>query len=512
MRTAAAATEAEIKSIGGAAWLSEPSVQVAAIIAIATTLKLALCPFVGLGVNEAYAIASGRSMSLSYLDHPPLHLWLAHGCELLLGYSAAARIPFILLGAATSWMMFVLARDLFGPRAGVWTVAALNTSIFFNLVSGNWMLPDGPLNFFLLATAFTLAPTALGRSLSMGRWAVAGLLAGTAALSKYHALLFLAGYLAFLLLDRDHRRMLLQPGPWIAAALALAVFSPVLIWNASHGWISLRFQGGRAVPHHLGISLFFSLLCAQIAVLLPGALVPLLAGTRNAAISRRSEEMFLLCLGFPTVALFTFIPLITDKGMMHWAMPGWLMLMPLAGKYLDDRSRISRRPLHLLGSTAAVLLVATLGAGLEYQTGWLGKDFPRLFKRGDPTADNASWSALAPVLSDSNRKFILTSTWRDAAEIDEAIGGKDRVIVATDDPRNFAVGLHPQTFENANGWIVLRTTTSNELDTAVRNCFGYTAHTANVVIARNERPDASLTVFRGDRFAWRRCKLVTFRR
>lgn len=513
MNQTAATAATGLDPIKETAWFSDARVQVLAIVAVATALKLAVSPLVGLGTNEAYAIASGRLMSLSYFDHPPLHFWLAHFCEAIFGDNNAARIPFILLSAGTSWMMFALTRRLFGERAGVWATLALNLSVFFNLISGNWILPDGPLNFFLLATAFVLAPTAQGRTLDVKGWLAAGLLAGLAALSKYHALLFLLGYLAFLLLDRDRRRMLLTPGPWLAAALALAVFSPVLIWNASNHWASLRFQGGRAVPHHLGFGLFFSLLSAQIAVLLPGALVPLIMGTRRAISSRTSEERFLSWLGLPIVVLFTFIPLIADNGMMHWAMPGWLMLMPLAGKFLNERARTEMWPARFMISTAAMLFAVTVGAGLEYQSGWLGMEFPRLFKRGDPTADNANWSALMPALyaqSGANRNFILTLTWRDAAKIDQAVGGKDRVIVASNDPRNFAVDLRPDDFKGRNGWIVLRTPLPLQSENAVRDCFAHSIHADNVVVARNERPDARLIVFRGNDFRPDVCRLTAF--
>jgi hypothetical protein len=513
MNPATTAATARLAPIKDTAWFSDARAQVLAIIVAATALKLALCPLVGLGTNEAYAIASGRLMSLSYFDHPPLHFWLAHLSEAIFGDNSAARIPFILLGAGTSWMMFALTRRLFGDRAGVWSVAALNLSVFFNLVSGNWILPDGPLNFFLLATAYSLAPTAQGRALRAKGWLVAGLFAGLAVLSKYHAVLFLAGYLLFLLVGRDRRRMLLTSRPWQAFAFAVVVFSPILLWNASHGWVSLRFQGGRAVPHHLDIALFFSLLLAQIAVLLPGAFYPLVAGTRQALASRKPEEQYLLCLGLPIVVLFTLLPLITDKGMVQWAMPGWLILVPFAGRFLDEKLRTARWPMRAAVLLGAAFFVFTVAAGLEFQSGWLGTELPRLFKRGDPTADNASWNHLAAILStqpDAERNFVLTLTWRDAAKIDEALNGRDRVIVASDDPRNFAVDLNPENLEGHNGWIVLKTPLPAESESAVRGCFRHTAYVSSIAVARSARPDALLDIFRGDGFSQKSCKLITF--
>ena len=43
------------------------------------------------------------------------------------------------------------------------------------------------------------------------------------------------------------RTRLKTMGPYLALALGLFVFSPVLIWNSQHDWVSFRFQGGRAL-------------------------------------------------------------------------------------------------------------------------------------------------------------------------------------------------------------------------------------------------------------------------
>ena len=65
-------------------------------------------------------------------------------------------------------------------------------------------------------------------------------------------------------------------------ALGLLVFSPVLIWNAGHGWASFLFQGGRAVggwtlrPDYLVVAIL-----AQAAYLFPwiwGSLIVILIG------------------------------------------------------------------------------------------------------------------------------------------------------------------------------------------------------------------------------------------
>ena len=38
------------------------------------------------------------------------------------------------------------------------------------------------------------------------------------------------------------RRQLATPGPYVAAAVALILFSPFVVWNALHGWPHLEFM------------------------------------------------------------------------------------------------------------------------------------------------------------------------------------------------------------------------------------------------------------------------------
>ncbi|MGN6148903.1 MAG: glycosyltransferase family 39 protein [Rhizomicrobium sp.] len=480
-------------------------------------LKLAISPFVGLGANEAYAVAGGRLFSLSYFDHPPLHFWLAEFGAMSFGDTGWARLPFILLGAGSSWLMFALTRGLFGERAGVWATLVFNLSIFFGLVAGNWMLPDGPLNFFLLATALALSPLAQGRSLSVMRWAVAGLLAGLAALSKYHGLIFVAGAFAFLVSSAWGRRVLRAVGPWLAVLVAVAVFSPVLIWNARHGWVSFGFQGGRAATgHHFGGGLFLSLVVAQVALISPWIAWPLMRGVTRAAPSSNEAERFLLWLGLPIAILFTLAPLWSDGGMVQWAMPGWLLLLPLAGKYLADEALVRFWPRRWLIVSIAAYLLFVLAFVLEVQSGWLGSTFPHLFRRGDPTADNVEWTSLASIinrtkLSDDDRLFVLTSGWRDAAKIDQGLSGGYPVAVVSNDPRNFAIGIDAEIWSGRNGWIVLEGPDAQARIAALKSCFGYVEEASTLTIQRGARPDATFTIWRGDGFTAKGCTLLSLR-
>ena len=81
-------------------------------------------------------------------------------------------------------------------------------------------------------------------------WLAAGLFAGLALLSKFTAVMLVPAVLAFTLVPDWRRRWLFSPYPWLAALIAVVVFSPVLIWNYQHDWASFRFQFVRAVAAH----------------------------------------------------------------------------------------------------------------------------------------------------------------------------------------------------------------------------------------------------------------------
>src|SRR5215475_8571135 len=79
-----------------------------------TALRLAFGWALGLGVDESYMVAAGRTLSLGYFDHPPASWWLSWGAAHLFGSEAPiiVRLPFIGLFALSTWLMYRLG--------GVW--------------------------------------------------------------------------------------------------------------------------------------------------------------------------------------------------------------------------------------------------------------------------------------------------------------------------------------------------------------------------------------------------------
>jgi len=440
--------------------------------------RLILAETLGFSVDESYTIATARDLNLSYFDHPPLHYWIAHAFMPILGEGHALRLPFIVLFAGSTWLLYLLTRRLFSAWAGVWAVLALNLSAFFTLSAGGWIVPDGPLMFFLLAAALTLANAFFGAAAaasSWRTWILTGIWLGLAGLSKYHAVLFAFSLLLYLLSTPGRRRILLHPAPWVGAFIALVIFTPVLIWNARHDWVSFAYQSrhgfvyqvGRGASEgglHIGshVANVLAEAVGQAVWIFPWIFVPLVLAAWQAMRIGRGQERswYCLCLGLPTIVFFTIVPLWGHKGLPHWPMSGWLMLYPILGDYLDRAAAQAWPRRWAISSAVALAALAAIAVG-HATTGFGKLLLPDAFKRGDPTLEAVEWTPLRTELAargylERKDMFIVAPYWLDAGRIDQALGSVLQVIAFGDlnEPKNFDSRYDPKSLLGRDALII----------------------------------------------------------
>jgi 4-amino-4-deoxy-L-arabinose transferase-like glycosyltransferase len=452
-------------------------------------------------------VAAGRKLQLSYFDHPPIAWWMVWGAAHLTGSESGlvVRLPFIALFALTTFLMYRVTAALFDPESGLWAAVVLNLAPVLGVTAGSWVLPDGPLFAALLGALFCLIPAlrSQGRA-AWGWWLAAGVCAGLALCSKYSAALTLAGVVAFLVTEPTSRRWLMQPHPYVAGLITLAVFLPVLVWNAGNGWVSFLFQGGRAggALHPFGPIVA---LAGQAAFLLPWIWAPLmwcgLVALRRGPSDR--EHWLLLCLAAPPILLFT-MAASWGSPLFHWAAPGYLMLVPMLGEAIARRWQTSRLVRVWLGTTAAFVIVAVVFVASEVRFNWLYGVFEELGVGRDPNLDVVDWTSLQTELDsrgllDRPGLVVAALKWHEAGKIDYALGGHILVICLGSDLRQYGLTANPDDHAGADVLIVAPRRSLAQIESQFGARFDSIESIAPATVMHADRVAMELPLFIGRR-------------
>lgn len=487
------------------AWLNTPQGGLALLIGTTLMARLLFAASLGLGVDESYMVAAGRTFRLGYFDHPPAAWWLAWLAAQLTGTDSAivVRLPFILLFALSTWLMFRLAADLFDDCAGLWTAALFNAVPVLGITAGSWVLPDGPLIAALLGAAVCLvrALPAEGRP-AWSWWIGSGVCFGLALCSKYTAILTGAGVLLYLSTQPEARRWLVRPQPYVAAVVGLAVFAPVLVWNAENGWVSLLFQGGRASGgrwHPLGPVLT---LAGEALFFLPWIWVGLAVSVWRAARNgpSRPRGWLLACLVLPPVLAFEIVSL-RSHVLFHWAAPGTMMALPLLGD-LIGRHRRNSRPIRIaLIATAVTVTLGICVVGTEVRFNWMPEVLEDFTFGHDPDLEAVDWTSLRTALSergDLHPGVVVAATrWNDAGKIDYALHGEVPVICLGNDPREYGIFAPASSHVTKDILIVAPRETLRSLSSQFAKSFDRIDELPPVMLLHAGKPAMLLPLFLG---------------
>ncbi len=429
---------------------------------------------IGWGTGEAYYLSSARQFHLSYFDQPPLSLWVIWATMQLTGSEdvLVVRLPFIAMFALSTWLIFDIGRRIHTPLAGFYAALIVNASVLFSISIGSWTQPDAPMVVFWLATVRVLLAIFFGGGVRRPYllWSLAGLMLGLTFLSKYHAVFLVAGTGLFLLFNSTQRHWLRHRAPWLALLIALAIFSPVIIWNAQHGWVSFGFQGGRALAESsLRWDGFIRMIWGQLLYMSPWLALPALfvgfqalrAGPREqypAGAVPGAAALFAY-IGWPPILFFTLVALWSDTQFhFHWQAPGYLMLFILTGAWAAVRNTRGIK-IWLWSSAAATLVILTL-LTTHAATGWMRTIIPGQWE--DPTALQLPWTELGEALEAhgvfaEDNIFVAGTDWIDCGYIDTQVAGRTPFACIGPDPRNLAYNFEAEDHAGWDAYIVVQT-------------------------------------------------------
>ncbi len=241
---------------------------VAVTIVLLVGVRLACAAFTPLSFDESLYWVWSKHIAGGYYDHPPVNpILIRLGTTLFGNTEFGVRVFGVLLALPASLAVWRAGAILFDDER-VGATAALYFNLTLVMAVGSVLAtPD---NAVVIATAFLLLTLAKLYETGRGAWWLAiGVAFGIGMLSKYTTIFFAVSILAWLLLVPELRRWLVTPWPWLSGVIALAVFSPTLIWNAEHHWASVLYQYNRLVVHEWSLRYLGEFFGAQIGMATP---------------------------------------------------------------------------------------------------------------------------------------------------------------------------------------------------------------------------------------------------
>lgn len=304
--------------------------------------------------DELYYLASTEHLAWGYVDHPPFSIAALWVIRHTLGDSLLAiRIVPVLIHAAAVLLAGRIARDLGGRRLAQ-SLAALAAALAPMLL--------GITHFYSMNAwdllAWTLAFALLLRALEGGatrHWLLLGLVLGLGLQNKISVLWLGFGIFAGLLLT-PHRRALRTRGPWLAAALAAALFLPHVIWQVSQGWPTLEFIRN-AQRLKMAESGFTAFIGEQVLSMNPAAALLWATGLIYALLAPGGRRGRIFAIVF--LAVFAVLAS-TGRSRASYLAPAYIPLFALGGLALE-RLWTARRWLRWVPVAVGV---AVLGTGL----------------------------------------------------------------------------------------------------------------------------------------------------
>ncbi len=410
---------------------------------VVTAIKILIAARLPLFVDEAFYWQEGRHLAAAYSDLPGLTAWLTRiGTEIGGQHVLALRAPFLLLAALLPWLISHIAARWFGEAAG-WRAGSLTVLMPLAGSLGILALPDVPM---ALATVLCLdAGARLLREIDAASAAELALGLAIGALSHYRFIGVIGVGLIALLLLPEGRRLLRDPRVWVALALGIAAWMPLIAWNLENADAGLRFQLVDRHPWAFQSTGAWFLVVQALLVtpLLFFALIRVFMRAFRAADGMPAQWRYFGLLGGVSTLGFFALGFFADveRVSFHWPLPGYLALLIAVPALLREWPRGWRIATWL---SSAIGLSAMLGYYLVLSVPQWRAQFAA--EKFYPT-NFAGWDELVDAVREERAKLpantkLLAHNFKSSAELGFALD--DPRIAVLDHPLNHKHGRAPQ--------------------------------------------------------------------
>jgi membrane-associated phospholipid phosphatase len=353
--------------------------------------------------DEAYQWLWSKHLALSYYSKPP-GIALIHFLGTSLWGDTAFGIRFFppLFAAILSVMVLrFFAREV-SARAGFWLLLIVTATPLLG-IGTILMTIDPPLvlcwMWAMIAGWRAAQPDGKTRD-----WLVVGLAMGLGFLCKYTAACQIACWAIFFALWPATRAHLRRPGPWLALLIFLVCTTPVIIWNAQHGWITVHHVAGNAgldSRWQPTMRYFWNFLFAEAGLLNPfffiGAFWAMFTFWKQW--HERPLWLYFFCMGAPLFLgywLYSF----HSRILPNWIAPAILPMFCLMVAYWDERRRVAK-PFLAIGLALGFFAVAIL-----FQSNLVGKITGQLLPgEKDPLRRVRAWKQTTALVENARKNL-----------------------------------------------------------------------------------------------------------
>ena len=376
--------------------------------------------YANLPLDLIEALTYGREWQLGYDKLPPLPWWLVEIMHRTFGADAAYYALAQAAVVIAFIFVFAAARPLLGATGALVAVLIVDGMHYFQYTAVKFNHDVVQLPFWALAGYAFHAALKRGR---LGHWCLLGLAFGGALWAKYFVVVLVAPYALFMLFDRQARRALATPGPWLALAVALAVALPHVIWLFQTDFLPFAYVEHRAAPvrgwfdyivhpaFFAGSQIFFmlpSLLIAAAFVWPKPKATPFPAPPPQVADAFDRRIVTLLAFG-PALAMIALIAVSGRGTFAMWGYPLWLYVglwIVLAARVPLDTARL-RRAVAAWGAVFTVFAVVFL---VNYSVlPLLDHRYRAVFFPGDKLG--ASLTARFHAATGEPLRYVIGSMW-----------------------------------------------------------------------------------------------------
>lgn len=337
-----------------------------------------------LSPDEAHYWTWSKRLDLSYYAKGPVIAYLIAASTWIMGDSVfAVRFLAPVFLALISLIIYKFSIDLFdkdddAEKKALLAALMLQATPLFSS-SGLIMTIDPPFIFFWTLSLYLFwkavskkegtkaqrhKGTEGGEESRVWVWILLGISIGLGLLTKYTmAFFYICGFL-FFLFHKEERRWFGKKGPYIALLLSLAVFSPVIIWNMNHGWVTLKHEGGHAALSKgfvISAKEFFNFLGSQFGVITPILFFIVIdGGIRNYLIGRIPQVRRLLFWFWAPVLGFFLLKSLQGKVQANWAMSAYITAFIASADHMLGKGYIKKisRPVLIAAFAIAIIVTA----------------------------------------------------------------------------------------------------------------------------------------------------------